>query len=184
MTVPFGGEEPLAEIVSTARHRPPWIAEPAAVVDTPPTGPPLSSGATSPRAVESRVSRGGATTRRQPRPSSRIGEDQCATQTAGSPVRDGADVIHNVHIHDVQFRVLAYGDRPPPPHLDGWKDTVFLPPGRTARLLVQFTEYADPTTPYMFHCHVLLHEDSGMMGQFVVVDAGPSAAVPSPGGHP
>ncbi len=98
-------------------------------------------------------------------------------------VRNGADVIHNFHIHDVQFRVLAYGDRPPPPQLDGWKDTVFLPPGRTARLLVQFTDYADPTTPYMFHCHVLLHEDSGMMGQFVVVEPGQSAAVRAPRGH-
>ena len=29
-------------------------------------------------------------------------------------------------------------------------------------------DYADPVNPYMFHCHILEHEDVGMMGQFVV----------------
>jgi hypothetical protein len=32
-----------------------------------------------------------------------------------------------------------------------------------------FPEFADPETPYMYHCHILQHEDQGMMGQFVVV---------------
>jgi FtsP/CotA-like multicopper oxidase with cupredoxin domain len=77
---------------------------------------------------------------------------------------------HNVHIHDVQFRVLAHGGEPPPPHLRGPKDTVFLPPGTTARLAVRFSDYTDPTTPYMLHCHVLRHEDNGMMAQFTVVE--------------
>jgi hypothetical protein len=36
--------------------------------------------------------------------------------------------------------------------------------------------------PYMFHCHMLLHEDEGMMGQFVVVGPGQEAGTP-PGGH-
>jgi hypothetical protein len=35
---------------------------------------------------------------------------------------------------------------------------------------MQFTDYSDPTVPYMYHCHILEHEDMGMMGQFVVVD--------------
>lgn len=52
------------------------------------------------------------------------------------------------------------------------KDTVFMPPGRTARLAMQFTDYADPKSPYMYHCHLLQHEDNGMMGQFVVVERG------------
>ena len=58
----------------------------------------------------------------------------------------------------------------PGPLLSGWKDTVFVDRGSTVRLLVRFTDYADPDTPYMFHCHVLRHEDQGMMGQLVVVD--------------
>jgi FtsP/CotA-like multicopper oxidase with cupredoxin domain len=36
---------------------------------------------------------------------------------------------------------------------------------------MRFVDYADPETPYMFHCHILQHEDQGMMGQFVVVPA-------------
>ena len=36
-----------------------------------------------------------------------------------------------------------------------------------------------PTTPYMFHCHILRHEDSGMMGQFVVVEPGQQASAPA-----
>jgi FtsP/CotA-like multicopper oxidase with cupredoxin domain len=37
---------------------------------------------------------------------------------------------------------------------------------------MRFTDFADAATPYMFHCHVLRHEDQGMMGQFVVVEPG------------
>jgi FtsP/CotA-like multicopper oxidase with cupredoxin domain len=33
----------------------------------------------------------------------------------------------------------------------------------------QFENYADARSPYMFHCHILEHEDAGMMGQFMVV---------------
>jgi FtsP/CotA-like multicopper oxidase with cupredoxin domain len=78
---------------------------------------------------------------------------------------------HNLHVHDVQFRVLEHDGASPPPHLSGPKDTVFLPPGTTARLALRFEDYTDPTVPYMFHCHLLAHEDAGMMAQFTVVDA-------------
>jgi FtsP/CotA-like multicopper oxidase with cupredoxin domain len=83
---------------------------------------------------------------------------------------------HNFHVHDVQFKVLDYREAPRPPTLDGWKDTVFVPPGASARLLVRFSDYTDPALPYMFHCHILRHEDNGMMGQFVVVQPGQAPA--------
>jgi hypothetical protein len=35
----------------------------------------------------------------------------------------------------------------------------------------------------MYHCHLLLHEDSGMMGQFVVVEEGQSPGTPPGGAH-
>lgn len=76
---------------------------------------------------------------------------------------------HNFHVHDTRFEVLAVDGAAPGPALSGWKDTVFLPPGTTARLALRFTDYTDAETPYMFHCHLLQHEDAGMMGQFVVV---------------
>ncbi len=53
-----------------------------------------------------------------------------------------------------------------------WKDTVYLPPDKTVRIIAEFSDYADPDFPYMFHCHLLWHEDHGMMGQFVVVEPG------------
>ena len=87
---------------------------------------------------------------------------------------------HNFHVHGVQFKVTTDADSAPPPQLAGWKDTVFIPPGGTARLLVRLPGYADPAVPYMFHCHLLQHEDNGMMGQFVVVQPGqPPGSLPS-----
>ena len=37
-----------------------------------------------------------------------------------------------------------------------------------ARFLTSFNDFADDTVPYMYHCHMLTHEDQCMMGQFVV----------------
>ncbi len=96
-------------------------------------------------------------------------------------VRNNDGMPHNFHIHDVQFRVLRRNDGPPPAHLTGPKDTVFLPPNTTVQLALRFDGPADPTTPYMYHCHLLWHEDRGMMGQFAVVDPGGSAAPPHHG---
>jgi FtsP/CotA-like multicopper oxidase with cupredoxin domain len=85
---------------------------------------------------------------------------------------------HNFHIHNVQFQVLDIDGAPPPPQLAGWKDTVYVPPRTTVRLIMRFEDHTDPTWPYMFHCHLLLHEDIGIMGQFVVVQPGEQAIPP------
>jgi FtsP/CotA-like multicopper oxidase with cupredoxin domain len=90
---------------------------------------------------------------------------------------------HNLHIHDVQFQVVRVNGGAPPPHLSGWKDTVFVPASDEVELVMRFADYADPATPYMFHCHVLYHEDRGMMGQFVVVEPGHQAVAPMPTPH-
>ena len=87
-------------------------------------------------------------------------------------VRSIVPMPHSFHVHDVQFRILSVDGDPPPPELAGPKDTVYLEPQRTYRLLMRFEDYTDPDVPYMFHCHMLLHEDEGMMGQFVVVEPG------------
>ncbi|WP_049788379.1 multicopper oxidase domain-containing protein [Isoptericola variabilis] len=87
-------------------------------------------------------------------------------------VRSIVPMPHSFHVHDVQFAVLSVDGREPPPELAGRKDTVYLEPDRTYRLLLRFDDYADPDVPYMFHCHMLLHEDEGMMGQLVVVEPG------------
>lgn len=94
-------------------------------------------------------------------------------------VRNSNGMPHNFHVHDVQFRVLEVNGESPPAALRGPKDTVFLPNGTTMKLALRFTGPADPDTPYMYHCHLLYHEDQGMMGQFVVVDKGQRAHAPS-----
>lgn len=78
---------------------------------------------------------------------------------------------HNFHIHATHFQLLerngsanavAANER-------GYKDTVYIPPGESVKIILKMTDYADATIPYMYHCHILEHEDAGMMGQFVVV---------------
>ena len=73
-------------------------------------------------------------------------------------------------MHGASFTVADCGGAPAPPEWRGRKDSLLLPPGTTAHIAVAFRSYADPDTPYLFHCHLLAHEDHGMMGQFVVVD--------------
>ncbi|MFC4123485.1 multicopper oxidase family protein [Nocardia rhizosphaerae] len=98
-------------------------------------------------------------------------------------IRNVDGMPHNFHVHDVQFRVLDYAGAPPPPALRGPKDTIFLPPNTTATVTMRFDGPADPDTPYMYHCHLLWHEDRGMMGQFVVVEPGQQAGKPPRHSH-
>jgi FtsP/CotA-like multicopper oxidase with cupredoxin domain len=79
---------------------------------------------------------------------------------------------HPIHIHDVQFLVLDRNSELPPPNERGWEDTVTVNKDETVRVIIQFKDYSDSELPYMFHCHILEHEDRGMMGQFVVVEGG------------
>jgi FtsP/CotA-like multicopper oxidase with cupredoxin domain len=84
---------------------------------------------------------------------------------------------HSFHVHDVQFQVLSVGDRPPPPQLSGWKDTLSVHSDANYKIIMRFRDHSDPNRPYMYHCHVLFHEDQGMMGQFVVVKPGEKPGV-------
>ncbi|MDF2584457.1 MAG: copper oxidase, partial [Mycobacterium sp.] len=90
-------------------------------------------------------------------------------------VRNVDNWPHNFHVHDTQFRIIDIDGAPPPPQLAGFKDTVYTPPGQQIRLAVRFSDYTDPTLPYMYHCHLALHEDQGMMGQFLVLNPGQQA---------
>jgi FtsP/CotA-like multicopper oxidase with cupredoxin domain len=96
-------------------------------------------------------------------------------------VENGHGQPHTFHVHDVQFQVLDVDGEDPPPERSGWKDTIPLPPGVRVRLIMRFEDYADPDSPYMYHCHLLRHEDEGMMAQFVVVESGevPGEAIAS-----
>lgn len=73
-------------------------------------------------------------------------------------------IPHNFHIHGVQFQVLEFNDKLPPLNMMGWKDTILLNFGESAKIIVRFTQRG----VFMFHCHLMEHEDRGMMGQFLV----------------
>jgi bilirubin oxidase len=83
---------------------------------------------------------------------------------------------HPFHIHDVEFYILTINGATPPVEQRGWKDVILVKGGNTVRFIAKFDDYADLTHPFMYHCHIALHEDEGMMGQFVVEDAALSVA--------
>lgn len=76
-----------------------------------------------------------------------------------------AGMAHPFHVHGASFRILSLKGEPPPGHLAGWKDVALVED--TAELLVVFNQPATREHPFMYHCHILEHEDAGVMGQYV-----------------
>ncbi len=85
-------------------------------------------------------------------------------------ISNQSPTAHPFHIHDVHFYVLDRNGVPPPASEQGRKDVILIPAMESARIIMQFTDFANDDVPYMYHCHMLTHEDDGMMGQFEVVD--------------
>jgi spore coat protein A len=91
---------------------------------------------------------------------------------------------HPIHLHLVRFQILdrrpleiaSYiydhkvvftGDAAPPDANEaGWKDTVRVSPGASTRIIVKFEGY---TGHYVWHCHILEHEDNEMMRPYEIV---------------
>lgn len=48
----------------------------------------------------------------------------------------------------------------------GWKDTIYLKPGESKIIQIQFKH----TGLFMLHCHILIHEEQGMMHKFQVIE--------------
>jgi spore coat protein A len=94
------------------------------------------------------------------------------------------DDTHPMHLHLVQFQILErksfdiqkYLDsgviefsgkvRPPEKNEMGWKDTVRVNPGEVTSIIVPFQGF---TGKYVYHCHMLEHEDNDMMRPFQVM---------------
>ena len=72
--------------------------------------------------------------------------------------RSGQD--HPIHLHDVNFHVVSGGPAGGPG--SEWKETVNVPAWSSVTVRAQF---ADFTGVYMFHCHILEHEDHMLMAQ-------------------
>jgi len=79
----------------------------------------------------------------------------------------GDMMLHPFHIHGTQFRILSENGKAPAPHRSGWKDTVRVE-GDVSEVLVKFDHDAPKEHAYMAHCHLLEHEDTGMMLGFTV----------------
>ena len=80
--------------------------------------------------------------------------------------RDG---FHTFHTHQTMFQILEINGRPPQPEDSGWEDNVTVNEGDEVIIAARFDSYTNPDIPYMFHCHILDHEETGMMGQFQVI---------------
>lgn len=79
--------------------------------------------------------------------------------------RSATQMDHPIHIHDISWQILDINGSPPPAWNMGWKDTFVVPALGTVRVIGKFTDH---TGDYVFHCHILEHEDFAMMGQFRV----------------
>lgn len=78
---------------------------------------------------------------------------------------------HTFHIHDVQFNVFSRTGNNTSTlqtYDMGWKDNILVRSGETLKFVTKFEDYADVIHPFMYHCHFAIHEDEGMMGQFIV----------------
>ena len=76
------------------------------------------------------------------------------------------NMSHPFHIHGVQFQILSRDGKEPPENERGFKDTVVVNHNEKVRIIIKFTHKGI----FMYHCHILEHEDQGMMGQFQVTD--------------
>ncbi len=85
---------------------------------------------------------------------------------------------HPIHVHGLQFQIIerqldaAYDDGSFDTIInnyvdEGWHDTVLLLPGEHVKVLLKFEDYLGL---FLYHCHVLEHEDNGMMRNYRVVD--------------
>lgn len=95
-------------------------------------------------------------------------------------------VAHPFHIHKIQFRILSIRDslthktiKLDSLGLNGPKDDILILPNWSVSFMGYFDDYGKPTIEamesYMYHCHILTHEDhigGGMMHQFIVVNPG------------
>ncbi|HWB67462.1 MAG TPA: multicopper oxidase domain-containing protein [Mycobacteriales bacterium] len=81
-------------------------------------------------------------------------------------LKNVSPITHFIHLHEEQWHTIAVNGKRPPPWERGLEDTWRLDPGESIKVAAKFTDY---TGVFMLHCHMLNHEDDGMMAQFAVV---------------
>ncbi|HWC35457.1 MAG TPA: multicopper oxidase domain-containing protein [Mycobacteriales bacterium] len=81
-------------------------------------------------------------------------------------------ITHYIHIHEEQWHTIQVNGSRPPPWEQGLVDTWEIDPGQSVEVAAKVTDY---TGVFMLHCHMLDHEDHGMMAQFAVTKTGSSS---------
>jgi blue copper oxidase len=94
--------------------------------------------------------------------------DQASTYNQGVGAAQRAIRSRGAAFHGGQFRIISRDGKPPEPERAGWKDVAPISNGGVCEILLRFPYSASRDDPYMAHCHILEHEDSGMMAQFTV----------------
>jgi FtsP/CotA-like multicopper oxidase with cupredoxin domain len=87
-------------------------------------------------------------------------------------IRNDSDDMHVFHIHQIGFQVVEVDGVPMP--FNGYVDTVRIPQRGEVKLRLPFTDRLI-LGRFMFHCHVLKHEDGGMMANIEIYDPAPPA---------
>ena len=87
----------------------------------------------------------------------------------------GMLMAHPIHVHNLQFRVIERSGGAPTSSVhqalragftdEGLKDVVLVMPGERVKVLMRFEDH---TGLYLYHCHILEHEDLGMMRNYLV----------------
>jgi FtsP/CotA-like multicopper oxidase with cupredoxin domain len=101
---------------------------------------------------------------------------------------------HPMHVHETLFQVVDRQDilvdetnttvqvvpeslpTPPEPWESGWKDTVIAYPGQVTRIRAQFNTAGQ----YVWHCHIVEHEDNEMMRPYRIGPEQPGQPIPMP----
>jgi blue copper oxidase len=90
---------------------------------------------------------------------------------------NNSPIPHPMHIHNAQFQVLqrsaenaasSYAEINQGLVDNGWKDTVLVWPGERVKVAIRF---GPDTGMFMYHCHILEHEDMTMMRNFMIRDS-------------
>lgn len=81
-------------------------------------------------------------------------------------IHNKTNVAHVMHLHHSDWYLLERDGRRPPPWENCLKETFFVYPNEKILLAGHFSDY---TGKFVIHCHMLDHEDHGLMSQFQVV---------------
>ncbi|MBW8795917.1 MAG: multicopper oxidase domain-containing protein [Streptomyces sp.] len=86
-------------------------------------------------------------------------------------IKNSTQLEHSFHLHDVPYQLISVNGEDPTGVELGWYDTYEVVGGGSIEIAMEFTDFSDDTYMYMLHCHLLQHEDEGMMASLMVTDS-------------